>query len=117
MALSWLGFSAEKATTVSFLTLAFPKLWFVLNLRDRGAAVWNNDVVRNPWIWGAVVLCAGLLLSAVHWTPLSNVLETERPGMDGWLLILGMSLIPAVLGAFVPGIRFYSTAKDHGARM
>lgn len=29
-------------------------------------------------------------------------METERPGMDGWLLILGMSFIPAVLGAFVP---------------
>jgi P-type Ca2+ transporter type 2C len=33
LALMWLGFDEMKAITVSFLTLAFAKLWFVLNLR------------------------------------------------------------------------------------
>ena len=112
LALMWLGFDEMKAITVSFLTLAFAKLWFVLNLRDRGSAVWNNDVVRNPWIWGSLILCSGLLLVAVYWPPLSGVLQTERPGLNGWLLILGVSLIPALLGAFVPGIHFYSSVKN-----
>lgn len=112
LALLWLGFGEMKAVTVSFLTLAFAKLWFVLNLRDRGSPVWNNDVVRNPWIWASLVLCAGLLLLAVYWPPFSNVLQTQRPGLNGWLLILGVSLIPALLSAFVPGIRFYSSAKN-----
>lgn len=111
LALMWLGFDEMKAITVSFLTLAFGKLWFVLNLRDRGSPVWNNDVVRNRWIWGSLVLCSGLLLLAVYWPGLSGVLQTEAPGLNGWLLILGMSLIPAILGAFVPGIRFYSATK------
>jgi len=111
LALMWLGFSEMKAITVSFLTLGFAKLWFVLNLRDRGSPVWNNDVVRNPWIGGSLVLCTGLLLLSVYWPPLSGVLQTERPGLYGWLLILGISLVPAALGAFLPGIRFYSSGK------
>jgi P-type Ca2+ transporter type 2C len=114
LALSWLGFTEQEAITVSFLTLAFAKLWFVLNLRDRGTVVWDNDVVRNPWIWGSLVLCIGLLLLAVYWSPLSGVLQTERPGVDGWLLILAMSTIPALLGIVAPQIRFYSAASERG---
>jgi Ca2+-transporting ATPase len=109
-----MGFDEMKAITVSFLTLAFAKLWFVLNLRDRGSTVWNNDVVRNPSIWGSLVLCIGLLLLAVYWPPLSDVLQTERPGLNGWMLILGLSLVPALWGAFVPRIRFHSSAKSEG---
>jgi P-type Ca2+ transporter type 2C len=112
LALVWLDFGEMKAITVSFLTLGFAKLWFVLNLRDRGSSIWNNDVVLNPWIWGSLVLCAGLLLLAVYWPPLSAVLQTERPGLNGWLVILGMSVIPALLGGAVPGIRFYSSVQD-----
>jgi len=102
VALQWLGFDTVRAVTVAFLTLGFSKLWFVLNLRDRGAKPWNNDIVRNPWVWGALALCSGLLLLAAWWPPLQSVLPTESPGWRGWLLILGASLAPALLGLFVP---------------
>ena len=49
---------------------------FVLNLRDSDAPVWNNDVVRNPWIGGALVLCLGL----VTFNALRHVLGNERLG-------------------------------------
>jgi len=106
MSLLWLSFSETEAITVSFLTLAFSKLWFVVNLRDRGSKVWDNDVVRNRWIWVSLALCTSLLLVAVYWPPLSSVLRTEEPGLNGWLLVLCMSLVPAVLGTVAPGIRF-----------
>lgn len=111
LALRWLGFDEVRAITISFLTLAFGKLWFVVNLRDAGTPIWNNDIVRNRWIWGALFLCTGLLLLAVYWSPLSNLLQTKNPGTDGWLLILGMSLLPALLGGLVPSIRFYSAGS------
>jgi Ca2+-transporting ATPase len=112
LALLWLGFDEKRAVTVSFLTLAFGKLWFVLNLRDRGTRIWDNDVIQNPWIWGSLILCASLLLLAVYWSPLSAVLQTRDPQLDGWLLILGMSLIPAILGTFAPGIHFTTASRD-----
>jgi len=96
-----LGFDEKTAVTVSFLTLAFAKLWFVLNLRDPGTRPWDNDVVRNGWIWGATALCIGLLLAAVYLPGLSTLLATRPPGLDGWLCLLGMSLIPLVVGQVV----------------
>jgi len=86
------------AVTVSFLTLAFAKLWFVLNLRGPGSRLWDNDVIRNGWVWGATLLCIVLLLSAVYLPGLSTLLKTQPPGFDGWICVLGMSLIPLVLG-------------------
>ena len=93
-----LGYDTAPAVTVSFLTLGFAKLWFVLNLRDSDSAVWDNDVVRNGWVWGAIALCAGLLLAAVHAPGLSTLLKTSPPGAGGWLSVLGLSLVPVLLG-------------------
>jgi Ca2+-transporting ATPase len=93
------------AVTVSFLTLACAKLWFVFNLRDPDSRIWDNDVVRNGWVWGAIVLCAGLLLAAVYAPGLSTLLKTRSPGPDGWLCVLGMSLVPFVAGQIILAFR------------
>lgn len=100
------------AVTISFLTLAFGKLWFVFNLKERNAGLLNNDVVRNRWIWGSLAFCACLLLLAVYWSPLAGVLHTTSPGPQGWALVLAFSLVPVILGLFVPGIRFHATSEQ-----
>ena len=98
LALHGLGLDEQRAVTVSFLTLAFAKLWFVYNLRAPGTPMLHNDVVRNPWVGGAILLCIALLLAAVHLDPLSAVLKTSPPGGAGWSLLLGMSLVPLAVG-------------------
>jgi Ca2+-transporting ATPase len=95
----------ERAVTVSFLTLAFAKLWFVFNLRDRGSRPLDNDVVRNPWIWGAITLCALLLVAAVYAPRLSDLLRTAHLGASGWTLALGLSLVPVSIGQVIRGLR------------
>jgi len=87
--------------TISFLTLAFGKLWFVLNLRDPGTTILDNDVVRNRWVGAAVALCITLLLMAVYMPGLSHVLQTRPPGVTGWTLILCLSAVPMVVGQFI----------------
>ncbi|MGW8194497.1 MAG: cation-translocating P-type ATPase [Desulforhopalus sp.] len=111
IALYYLGFEEQRAVTVSFLTLALAKLWFVLNLRDRGTAVLRNDVIGNKWMWGAWILCLLLLLAAVYWGPLSSVLQTIPPGIGGWAVVVALSIVPALLSMLIPGIRFYSAPK------
>jgi len=100
-ALARLGMDEGQAVTVSFLTLAFAQLWHVFNMRGRGSALARNDIVANPWIWGALVLCTGLLLSAVFLPPLAGVLRVTPPTPAGWLLIAGLSLVPVILGPLV----------------
>jgi Ca2+-transporting ATPase len=86
------------AVTVSFLTLAFARLWHVFNMKDPAAPLLRNQVTGNRFVWGALVLCTGLILLAVYIPGLSGVLDTARPGPAGWMLAGGMSLVPLVLG-------------------
>jgi Ca2+-transporting ATPase len=93
-----LGMDERTAVTISFLTLGFAKLWFVLNLRDLNTTMWDNDIVRNAWIWAATGLCTALLVSAVYVPWLSSLLKTAAPAITGWACILGMSLLPVLVG-------------------
>lgn len=98
-----LDFSAERAVTVSFCTLAFAQVWHVFNMRSNISQVFNNEITRNVWVWAAVVLCTILILLAVYIPALASVLELEHPGRSGWLLIVIMSLVPL---ATAPLVRF-----------
>jgi len=103
-----LGFEHLRAVTVSFLTLAFGKVWFVFNLRNPGTRLFDNDIVRNPYILGSILLCAGLLAASVYLPGLSTVLKTRDPGITGWVLLIAMSLVPFILGQ---GLRMFQTAR------
>jgi len=98
IALTGLGMVRERAVTISFLTLAFAQLWHVFNMRDQGTPFINNEIMRNPWIWGALALCVVLLIAAVYVPGLNTVLKVVDPGLTGWGLILGASLVPYIAG-------------------
>lgn len=98
LALEWLDLNNRQAATVTFMTLGFTRLWHVFNMRDPGSGLFRNEISENPYIWGALVLCSGLLLGAVYLPGLNTALSTEHPGVEGWGLILVMSLVPLVIG-------------------
>lgn len=97
-ALFALELAPDRAVTVSFLTLALAQLWNVFNMRDSGSSVLRNDVTRNPYVWGALVLCLGLIGAALWLPALSAILRLPPPGAAGVLLALSMSLLPLVSG-------------------
>jgi P-type Ca2+ transporter type 2C len=98
LAINLAGFETGQAVTVSFLTLGFGKLWFTYNLRNPGTKFFSNDIVRNPWVAGAIILCIILLLATVYLPGLSDLLDTQKPEKTGWYIILGMSLVPFIWG-------------------
>jgi len=100
-ALHLLGLDELEAVTVSFLTLAFSKLWFVFNLRDPRSTILSNEITTNPWIWGSLALCAVLILAAVYLPGLSEVLKTRTIDGGAWTLALMMSAVPLVVGQAV----------------
>lgn len=97
-ALLWLGREADQAVTVSFLALAFSRLWHVFNMRDNESPVINNEITRNKYVWAAVGLCIMLLLVAIYVPFLSTVLTIVVPGPIDWAVILGASAVPLVVG-------------------
>jgi len=92
-----LHLESESAFTISFLTLAFTQLWHVFNMRSPRSRL-SNEVTKNPFVWGALALCTVLLLIAVYTPPLAKVLKLVPPGGAGWLVAVGMSLIPLLAG-------------------
>jgi len=104
LALNVLELSRPAAITTSFVTLGAVKLWFVMNLRDRGTSVLRNDVVRNRWIWAAIVVCVVLLGLAVYLPGLSSVLDTRALGWRAWGVVLALSLVPVVAGQLILGV-------------
>ncbi|MEF8817479.1 MAG: cation-transporting P-type ATPase, partial [Salinibacter sp.] len=105
IALYPLGMSTAQAVSVSFLTLSISRLLHVFNMRRPESGLFDNEISRTPYVWGALALCLGLLLLAVYWPPLAAILSVVPPGLHGWLLIGGASLVPLLLGQVYLGWR------------
>jgi Ca2+-transporting ATPase len=109
LALTRLGMDNRQAVTVSFLALAFGQLWHVFNMRGRHSGLLDNEIVRNPWIWGALALCTGLLLLAVYLPGLNTLLKVVDPGLTGWATVAAASLVPLVVGQVLKALGWGST--------
>ena len=94
----WLGFDGDHAVTVSFLCLSFGRLWHVFNMRAAESGPVLNEISGNPYVWGALALGSALLLLATYVPALAQVLKLVPPGASGWILILGFSLVPLLIG-------------------
>jgi len=94
----WLGLEGDSAVTISFLTLAFAQLWHVFNMREANAGLILNDITRNKFVWGALILCTSLLLGATYLPALADILHLVPPDRSGWALIITMSVVPVLSG-------------------
>ncbi|MFP4473452.1 MAG: cation-translocating P-type ATPase [Candidatus Omnitrophota bacterium] len=81
-----------RAVTVGFLTLAFSRLWLVFVMKDHSEGMIHNQITRNPFVWLALLVCAGLLLLGIFVPVLADVLSLVIPTGRDWLLIMGLSL-------------------------
>jgi P-type Ca2+ transporter type 2C len=91
-----LDLDARSTVTVTFLTLAFAQLWHVFNMGDSDKSLLENEVVCNPWIWGALALCAGLTAAPPYIDSLAHILHLTPPTVPMWAIIIGASLAPMI---------------------
>ena len=98
LALKCLEAGRDQAITISFLTLAFTQLWHVFNLRGPGGSLFRNNITRNPYIWGALILCTIITIGAVYLPGPARILKLTDPGFTGWMVVLGMSVLPLLVG-------------------
>jgi Ca2+-transporting ATPase len=93
----WLDLEGESVVTVAFLTLAFAQLWHVFNMRHPQSRLLRNEVTRNPWLWGALLLCTVLLVVPPYLAPIADVMHLVPPTPAMWSIILGSSVMPLVV--------------------
>ncbi len=105
VALFGYGMTDVEAATVAFLTIALAQLWHVFSMRNPQEGMFVNEITRNKWVWGALVLCVALLVVAVYVPVVQIPLAIVPPTLELWGVILGFSLIPLVLGQIYVQLR------------
>ncbi len=98
MALYVYDLGDQEALSVSFLTLATGQLLHVFNMRAASSGWISNDVTRNRFVWIALAICVVLIGLTIYIPAFSRLLMIAPPSATGWLLVLGGSLVPLVLG-------------------
>ncbi len=89
--------SKEIANTIAFFTLAISQLLHVFNMRDASENVFNNQIIRNPFIWIALVICTVALAAAYLIPSLREILSFESLKGLYWLLIGGTSILILII--------------------
>ncbi len=110
VALGPLDLGDDRSVTVGFLTLAFAQVWHVFNMRGAATSWYRNDITLNPWVWGAIVLCLGLVVGAATLPGVSSILSLAPIPREGWYLALAGSFVPLLLGPLVR--RLVSSGRD-----
>jgi Ca2+-transporting ATPase len=93
----WLNLDATATVTVTFLTLAFAQLWHVFNMRDPRSRPVVNEVTRNGWLWGALLLCAGLLAAPPYLASAAHLFDLTPLNAEMWSVVLIFSLAPLIV--------------------
>jgi len=98
VALFHLELAPESAVSVAFVALALAQLWNVFNVRSASTHFLNSGIVRNGYVWAALVLCLGLIALAMGYPGLAGLLGLPWPGLDGFLVAIAASFLPLALG-------------------
>jgi Ca2+-transporting ATPase len=94
---------AARATTLAFLTLGVSQVFHLGNARSADPVATRARVVSNRYAVAGALLALGLQALAVHWPPLATLLGAATPGLTDWVVVLGLSLVPAVVGQLLKG--------------
>ena len=54
----------EKVNNLGFYTLVFIQLLNVFNMPLRNTSFFRNQVMANPWVWAAILLCVLIMVAA-----------------------------------------------------
>jgi Ca2+-transporting ATPase len=101
----------ERARTLTFTALAMAQLFHLGNARGVHRTMWHRrDLLSNPWALGALALCLALQVGAVQLPALQRLLGTVALDLRDWAWVVGLALIPAVVGQLLRAWRYRDAA-------
>ena len=104
-AFSW-GLAQDRAGpayagTLAFMTLAFAQIFHLGNARSTSPVIMPERALSNRYALAAVLLTFGLQVMAVSLDPLAQVLGLSPLTGKDWSIVVGFSLVPAVVGQVI----------------
>jgi Ca2+-transporting ATPase len=96
----WSGVDVQTAETMAFVTLSLCELFRAYTVRSEHVSIFKLGVFSNKYMQYAVGLSITLLLLVVNLPFLQPIFNTHYLTREEWLLVLGLSIIPAVSEEF-----------------
>jgi Ca2+-transporting ATPase len=94
-------YSPERAMTIAFMTLALAQIFHLGNARSALPVLAPARAVANRYALAAVAVTAGLQVLALELPPLARVLRLSPLGTEGWLVVMSLALVPALVGQLI----------------
>ena len=91
------GLGPEACNNIAFFSLAFAQLWHVFNMREAEEPLFDNQVTRNKYIWGALALCTAAIFAAYFTPALKEALSFQTLSGRAWGLIAVTSVLPVLV--------------------
>lgn len=100
-----LAHAPERATTIAFMTLALAQIAHLGNAR-RDDSVFNlRGATSNPYALLGAGVAILLQALAAFFTPLSEILRVVALEPFDWAMVVGLGLLPAVIGQVIKAAR------------
>lgn len=90
------GLDVQTAETMAFVTLSLCELFRAYTVRSERASIFKIGIFSNRYMQYAVSLSILLLLLVINVPFLQPVFNTHFLSLTEWLVVLGLSLIPAI---------------------
>lgn len=94
---NWQGVDVQSAETMAFVTLSLCELFRAYTVRSERMSIFKLGVFSNKYMQYAVGLSIILLGMVVSVPFLQPIFNTHLPNLQEWAVIIGFSLLPAVL--------------------
>ena len=98
IAMGPLALTGNAVTTMTFHTLALAQLLHVFSMRNMRDRFLKSRLTRNGWVWGAVVLCLGILAVAQFQPHLANMLSLVPLPAEAWAAVAALAFVPVIAG-------------------
>ena len=91
---------------MAFYTLVLAQLLNVFNMAERKVSFFNNEIVKNPWVWSAIVISLLITIGVYYLPPIANALFLTNLSIEqiGWVIIFAFGSL--VLSQLFKRLRF-----------
>ncbi len=87
----------KNARTLAFMVLVCTQLFYSLGLRDAKKPFYKFKIFSNKFLNGAILLGLFLQVMLLFVPVLRNAFKLHMPDRNGWLMALGLGLIPLIV--------------------
>jgi Ca2+-transporting ATPase len=69
-----LQLSSKIVNNMAFYTLVLAQLLNVFNMAERKVSFFNNEIIKNPWVWSAIIISLVITISVYYIPTISKAL-------------------------------------------